>query len=109
METMGFIRLVAAQPRVVVADPVSNAKEMVRLARSAEAAGAAVVSFPELSLCGYTCGDLFFSEQLRSASLEALDLLAAQTRDLRCALVAGLPLRVGNKLYNCGPSCRAGA
>jgi NAD+ synthase (glutamine-hydrolysing) len=108
METMGFIRLAAAQPRVVVADPVSNAKEMVRLARSAEAAGAAVVSFPELSLCGYTCGDLFFSEQLRSASLEALDLLVAQTRDLRCALVAGLPLRVGNKLYNCAAVLQGG-
>lgn len=108
MHTMGFIRLAAVSPQVRLADPLGNAREIVRLARQAEEQAVSVAVFPELSLSGYSCGDLFFSRQLQDSALEALALVAEQTGDLGCALIVGLPLLIRNNLYNCAALLQRG-
>jgi len=108
MQTMGFIRLAAVSPRVRLADPEANASEMIRQARQAEAQGASVVLFPELSLSGYSCGDLFFSQQLQEAVSEALTIVTEETKELNCALIVGLPFLVQNNLYNCAAVLQRG-
>ena len=55
----GFIRVAAATPRILVADPAHNREQMEALCREAAARQAKVLVFPELCLPGYTCGDLF--------------------------------------------------
>jgi NAD+ synthase (glutamine-hydrolysing) len=57
----GFLRVGAACPRVWVADPARNAEEILRFVEAARSQGTQLLVFPELSLTGYTAGDLFFS------------------------------------------------
>lgn len=108
MNLTGFVRFAAASPRVSVADPHANAKEMLALAERADAQGASVVVFPELALSGYTCGDLFFAQPLQHSVLEALDILKRASGETRCALVVGLPLVVEGLLCNCAAVLQAG-
>ena len=60
----GFIKAAAAVPKVCVANPADNAREILRLIREAVGRKVRILAFPELSLTGYTCGDLFLQEQL---------------------------------------------
>ena len=59
MKNYGFIRTAAAVPSVKVADVIYNAAEICRLAGEAFEKEVSLVAFPELSLTGYSCGDLF--------------------------------------------------
>ena len=59
MDNYGFLRVAAAMPKVHVADPDSNCREMLNLIKDAVLRGVSVVAFPELSVTGYTCADLF--------------------------------------------------
>ena len=60
----GYYRVCAAVPRLTVADPENDANEIFRLWQEGASQGAAAVLFPELSLTGSTCGDLFLQDQL---------------------------------------------
>ena len=60
----GFIKVAAVSPRMRVADPVFNADETIKALEEARNAGAKVIVFPELSMTGYSCGDLFLQEML---------------------------------------------
>ena len=55
----GFIKVAAMTPKIKVADPIYNAKEIGKGIEEALSKGAKIVVFPELCLTGYTCGDLF--------------------------------------------------
>ena len=96
----GFIRVAAATPRILVADPAHNREQMEALCREAAARQAKVLVFPELCLTGYTCGDLFLQDSLLEAVKEALALLAEHTKDLDLLVFAGLPWMRDGKLYN---------
>ncbi len=94
-------RVVAAVPRLFLADPQANAREIGSLYQEAVKAGAAVVVFPELALTGYSCGDLFEQRRLREAALEALDSLRQLTTEGNgTVLVVGLPVEQGPRLFN---------
>ena len=69
----GFIKIAAATPDLHVADCAYNAAEIVKLAKEAAAKGAKLITFPELCLTGYTCGDLFLQETLLEGALDALN------------------------------------
>ena len=60
----GFVKVAAGTPRIRVADPAYNGKELARLAKEATLHGVGVPSFPELCLTGSTCVDLYFSHTL---------------------------------------------
>ena len=68
----GFIKVAAASPKIRVADPFFNVSEMINTAKRAAEYGVTVLVFPELSITGYTCGDLFFSDTLISGAENAL-------------------------------------
>ena len=68
----GFIKTAAVTPKVQVADPEGNAREIIRLAKEAAWNGAKIIVFPELCITGYTCGDLFLQELLLESAKEAL-------------------------------------
>ncbi|MGN0867448.1 MAG: NAD(+) synthase [Oligosphaeraceae bacterium] len=98
----GVYRVVAAVPRLFLADPRENVREIGRLYREAVEAGAAVVVFPELSLTGYSCGDLFEQRHLLDAALEGLEQLRSltETEGRGAVLVVGLPVEQGPRLFN---------
>lgn len=97
----GFIKAAAATPALRVADCAYNAQEIANQARLAAEKGAQIVVFPELSLTGYTCGDLFLQETLLMGAVDALDTVCSETAELPLIAVVGLPVRSRGKLYNC--------
>jgi len=97
----GFFKVAAAVPVLKVANPDFNKEEIKKCITLAAAEGAGLVVFPELSLTGYTCADLFFQEELISASQKALTDILKHTVAFDTAVVVGMPIRCGYKLYNC--------
>ena len=97
----GYVRVAAAVPHMRVADCQYNASEIKKQITEAVEEGVEVVCFPELSITGYTCADLFFTQQLQRDALSALEDLCAYTRNLPIIVLVGAPLKVDNNLYNC--------
>jgi|UniRef100_UPI0037851A78 NAD+ synthase (glutamine-hydrolysing) len=99
-ERLGFVRVAAVSPELALGDAGKNVAILAREARSLAHRGCRLVVFPELSLTGYSCADLFHTEALRAAALRGLGELAQATHDLPTVLVVGLPLLVQDRLYN---------
>ena len=95
----GFVKVAAATPLVKIADCHANAKAIDKMTAEAVERGVSVVVFPELSLTGYTCGDLFLQSRLLEAANEALMQLLATPRPI--VSVVGMPIYYKNNLYNC--------
>jgi NAD+ synthase (glutamine-hydrolysing) len=99
--TLGFVRVAAVAPPVAIGDVVTNCSTIAAWAHDASEQGAAIVVFPELSLTGYTCEDLFLTSMVQDAH-RSLGELARQTADLAATIVVGSPLQAANgRRYNC--------
>ena len=96
----GFYRIAAATPRLFLGNPRANAEELARLAEAAAKDGVSAIVFPELCLTGYTCGDLFFRDDLLHAASEAAAAFAAKTSGLPLVSIVGLPVAEGAAIYN---------
>ncbi len=105
----GFIRVAAATPRVKVADVNANVEEICRLAEIAENEQVSILAFPELSVTGYSCGDLFAQELLVSRAEEGVKRLKTFSRGKSLTLVVGVPVRVRGSLYNCAAVIQNGS
>jgi len=104
-----FVRLAAAVPRASVGDPRANADAILTLAERADAAKAAIVVFPELSLSAYAIDDLLHQEALLDAVEAQISRLALASRELFPALIVGAPLRAKARLYNTAVVIHRGA
>lgn len=97
----GFLRVAAACPPVVVADPAANADHVLRFVAAAKKQGVQVLVFPELGLTGYTCGDLFFSlTTLVGGAERALRKILAATAGDAMLIAVGLPVCHEGRLFN---------
>ena len=96
----GFIRGACVSPELVLADCDFNAKKIIEEAKAAAGNGAKIIVFPELSLTGYTCGDLFFQKSLLKSAEQALSSIIKETAGLDCLIFVGLPLAQGEGIYN---------
>ncbi len=96
----GFHRLAAAVPVLRVADVDFNTGMLRECYEEAVRQGAAAVVFPELSITGYSCGDLFFQKRLLERARSAAVEFAAVTAGRQTMAVFGLPLLDGEALYN---------
>ena len=107
MNRFGFVRITCASVLTAVADPSANAEETIRVL--GEAGDSDVVVFPELGLTGYTCGDLFGQAALLDAATGAALRVLDATRGRPQLVLVGLPVAVGNGLYNCALAVHDGA
>ena len=96
----GFVRLAAAIPELRVADCAFNIARITDLVLRAEAEKVQVVCFPELSITGYTCADLFYQHQLLSDAENALRDLQKLTFSISAVIIVGMPLRVQHQIFN---------
>ena len=101
MNNYGFIKVAAAVPTVSVADCNYNAEQIIGLMQSASEKGVKVMLFPELSITGCSCGDLFLQPLLLKRAQEALMQIVEASAYHSLVAIVGLPLKVGDKLYNC--------
>jgi NAD+ synthase (glutamine-hydrolysing) len=97
----GYIRVACVAPELRVADVGFNTERILTALAAQHRAGSAVVLFPELSLTGYTCADLFSQSLLLIRARKALLELAAETRRLHVLAVVGLPIAAHGRLFNC--------
>lgn len=104
----GFARVAAAVPRCGVTDFDGNRAATLELWQQADEEGCALVLFPELGLSSYTARDLFFDRHLLDSCERALLELAAEGRELTPMAIVGLPLRVGDALYNAAAVLQGG-
>lgn len=98
----GFIKVAAATPKVKVADPEYNTKEIIKIIRQARDEEASLLVLSELAVSGYTCGDLFLQDPLLDESLRGLMEIKRETKGMDMVVIVGCPLVVEHKLYNCG-------
>lgn len=98
----GFIKVASAVPSVKVADCVQNTKEMEVIIAQAEGRGVEIIVFPELSVTGYTCQDLFREQLLLDAAENSVMALLDFTRQLDIICIVGAPVVAGGLLLNCG-------
>lgn len=101
MKELGFIRVGAIVNKLALANPLKNADVIIKEIKKAETLGVSIVTTPELSLTGYTCGDLFLQEQLLDDSIKALEKVLNETKDIDIISILGMPLRHDNQLFNC--------
>jgi NAD+ synthetase len=104
----GYVRVAAAIPNVRVADCFYNIDRIEYLIREAESQDVQIISFPELSVTGYTCMDLFAQQTLIRNAEKALVNLVEKTADVSVLSIVGMPLMTENRLVNAAVAFQSG-
>ncbi len=97
MLSNGFLKVACVTPEIEVGNPKFNVNEILNILKNIKAS---VAVFPELSITGYTCGDLFYSDVLIKDSYTELSNLI-KNNPFKGVLVVGAPLENGGSLFNC--------
>jgi NAD+ synthase (glutamine-hydrolysing) len=104
----GFVKVAAAAPVIRVADAEYNADRVIDCMRKAEAQGVKVLVFPELTLTGCTCFDLFRHKVLLDGAEKALVRVIKASAGMDMLAFVGLPFAVGSRVFSCAAVIHAG-
>lgn len=96
----GFVKVASAVPTVKVADCRHNAEQMAEMIADAANQNVEIIIFPELSITGYTCGDLFAQSVLLEEAEKSLEWLVAETQSLPVISIVGIPHPHNGSLIN---------
>lgn len=96
----GFVKVAAAVPRVKIADCKFNSERLEGLITIAEGKGVQILTFPEMCITGYTCGDLFAQQLLLEQAEMALIQILNSTRQLDIISILGMPVVVNSTVIN---------
>ena len=101
MKNFGFIRVAAASTSVKTANIGFNGESIRKQIEDACRADVSLIAFPELSVSGYSCGDLFGQGLLLDRCEEEVGKIAGLTYGKDIAVVVGAPVPYRGRLYNC--------
>lgn len=101
MNNYGFLRTAASSLKLKVADISFNTSAIKEAVDSAVSKDVRLLVTPELSITGYTCADLFFTNVIIRQSERAVAELKDYIKDKNIVLVVGAPIPFFNKVYNC--------
>lgn len=96
-----FVKVASVSIETHVANVEANLEKIILKTREAAENGAKIIVFPELTLTGYSCQDLFYSSSLQEQVLKGLEKLLKATKMLDVLVFVGAPLAWKNDLYNC--------
>jgi len=100
--TLGFVRVGMAVPALRVADVDFNVSAMNDMVRKANALNVQLLAFPEMSVTGYTLGDLVHHRVLLSKAVAGLkQLLEESSAGPAMFIIAGMPLLIEQRIFNC--------
>lgn len=102
MKENGFVRVGALVNKLSLGNVIENAKEISRQIKKAYEAGVEIIVTTELSLTGYTCGDMFLQDKLVKDSIIGLEYVLSETKSLNIISIIGMPISTNNALFNCG-------
>ena len=108
MNDNGYFRVAAVVPPVTPGDCEANVKGIVEILRTLDGRGVRLAVMPELSLTGYTCGDLFHNALLLRQAREAINAIAEATAELGVTVIVGAPIVKDDALYNCAVAIGGG-
>ena len=96
----GFVKVAAAVPRVKIADCKYNAGQLESLIAIADGKGVQIITFPEMCITAYTCGDLFGQQLLLEEAEMGLMQILNNTRQLDIISILGMPIAVNSTVIN---------
>lgn len=108
LKEYGYVRVGAVSNNLEIANVTYNVNEIEKCLKDANEKGIEILTFPQLSLTGYACQDLFFNDDLINDSLKGIIELKKKSVDYDLVFIIGAPLRVNNELYNCAISIQKG-
>lgn len=97
----GFLKAAASSPALRVADCLFNTDQIIQTMRSFADRGVQLLCLPEFCMTGYTCSDLFLQQTLCRGAESGLEKILQASVGLNLVTLAGLPVQIGGKLYNC--------
>lgn len=109
MKNYGFIRVAAAVTQARPAAAGINCKEISEIIDSAHKDGVSLLSFPELSVTGCSCGDLFGHNVLLESAEEQVRNLISLSTGKEMAIIVGVPVQVRGRLYDCAAVIKDGS
>ncbi len=105
----GYVKVAAAVPFVRLGDCAYNITRIEQMVRNAAQQGVEMMTFPELSITGYSCGDLFMQPYFLREAERALCDLVQRTSDTDVLVFVGMPIRVEERLYNAAVAFQHGS
>jgi NAD+ synthase (glutamine-hydrolysing) len=104
------VKIALGQINPTVGDFSGNAAKIIEYARQARTAGAGLILFPELSVCGYPPRDLVERPTFVSRNRETVDRIAAETDGIAviCGLVTPAHAETGKSVMNSAALLRDG-
>ncbi|MBE6217799.1 MAG: NAD(+) synthase [Bacteroidales bacterium] len=108
MNNYGFIRTASAVPAVKVGDVGYNVEEICRIAGEAFQKEVSLIVFPELSLTGHSCGDLFHTSTLVGGAEDGIRTILEFSRGKAMTMIVGAPVPYRSRLYDCAVVIRNG-
>lgn len=104
----GFLKAASASPEIKLANPPSNAEEIIKIINKAHSSGIELLVFPEMCISGYTCGELFLSDSLIKESIAAIQKISLSLKNKEMLVFIGAPMLFNGKLYSCAVSLQGG-
>ena len=96
------MKIALGQINPTVGDFSGNANKIIEFSRRARGAGAGLILFPELSVCGYPPRDLVERPTFVAKNRESVDRIAAETKGIAviCGLVTPAHAETGKSVMN---------
>jgi NAD+ synthase (glutamine-hydrolysing) len=101
LSEFGFIRVASISPALEVSNIPYNTEKIIEASKIASGEGANFIVFPELSITGYSCADLFFQPHLLQSAKVTLISLARETSGMDAVIIVGVPFEYGGEIFNC--------
>ena len=97
----GFMRVGSSVPKLEISNVDFNVEEIKKVMKTSFKNGVEITLFPELSLTGYTCADLFLNEHLLKKAKDGLIELKRFSSSVKGVFIVGVPVKADNQLFNC--------
>ena len=101
LKEYGYVRVGAIVPKLSLLNVFNNIEEMKKELDKAQELGIEIVTFPELSICGYTAQDMLLNDDLYNNIIKGLDELKIYSKNNDIIFIVGAPIKIDNALYNC--------
>lgn len=101
LDELGFVRVAAVSPELRLGNVQFNVKKIIDSLNILSEHDVQITVFPELSLTGYTCGDLFYQNKLLADTLNGIEYLKEKSLHFKILFIVGFPFLLNSKLFNC--------
>jgi len=99
-DDFNFIRVATVSPVIHLGNISQNVFEIQNLFEKLNQNNVNITVFPELTLTGYTIGDLIFQREILENSKLGILKLAKLSEEVNSILIVGLPLEINNRIFN---------